>query len=85
MQLLRREVLPRHLSTSFRSVSLTASTEKLWHTLCAFFTVKYLPSWFPGSAPIDKARSVRGIVRNMIDSPYENVKSAMVRSPINHK
>ncbi|EED79811.1 predicted protein [Postia placenta Mad-698-R] len=44
--------------------------------------LKYLPSWFPGSAPIDKARSVRGIVRNMIDSPYENVKSAMCQGSV---
>ena len=44
-------------------------------------TVKYLPSWFPGTYAATQARSFRPFVDLMHDYPFEDVKKQLVRSP----
>ena len=43
-------------------------------------TVKYLPSWFPGTYAATQARSFRPFVDLMHDYPFEDVKKQLVLS-----
>ena len=50
-------------------------------TLLTLPEVKQMPTWMPGSGFKTNALRVRGIIRQVLDIPYNKVKANMVRAP----
>ena len=68
----------RHLSTLRLGFQcLLAAAEHLALTLPS---VKQLPTWVPGAGFKREAFRIRGMVHNMMQTPYEMVKNAVVRA-----
>lgn len=45
-------------------------------------SVQYIPTWFPGTSLLRRAKSARILIDRMLDEPYQYVKSQRVRSII---
>ena len=46
------------------------------------FSIKYLPSWFPGASYAGFARNQKGAIRKLHDYPFYNVKAQLVCSQV---
>ena len=42
--------------------------------------VRHLPSWFPGSNLLERAKKARVLIDRMLEEPYQHVKAQRVSS-----
>lgn len=68
----------RMLVDFFPICKMLASLHSTFRILIDLLPVKYYPTWLPGSDFKKDALYVRGLVSDMMDTPYEMVKRKLV-------
>ncbi|KZT73493.1 cytochrome P450 [Daedalea quercina L-15889] len=70
----------KYIHLAERAASVTLESGDAGAMLVDFFpTLRYLPLWCPGAGFKRKAFAARKVIQELLDTPYEMVKSAMMK------
>lgn len=47
-----------------------------------FISVRYVPTWFPGTSLLRRAKEAKAMINRVVDEPYQQVKGQKVRCPL---